>query len=191
MKRATEGRQRVIDAASRIFQENGYQTATMSTVAEAAGVSKGLPYHYFDSKEALARAVVAKHLRAIVDTLSGWPDGSAESRLRWFLKTALGHANANQGSYRLFLSLALQPATRALVVNEVEKQAEALSALDGHLEEIFRAYGHDDPKTEALVLRATTDGLIQYLLLQPERFPIGEAVERILLMHDRQPGEPR
>lgn len=183
MGSTTGGRGRIVEAASRVFEEEGYQTATMSRVAEAAGVSKGLPYHYFESKAALARAVVARHLGSITEALSRWPAGTPADRMRWFLETALGHARANQSSYRLFLSLALQPATREFVLEEVAKQGEALAALDRHLQEIFRDYGHEQPEAEALVLRATVDGLIQYLLLEPERFPIGEAVERILSLH--------
>lgn len=183
MERGNEGRQRVVDAAARVFQQEGYQTATMSRVAEAAGVSKGLPYHYFGSKAALARAVIERHLSAIAERLSVWPEGPPADRIRWFLDAALGHARANQSSYRLYLSLALQPATRDLVLEEVARQGEALTGLYGELEQIFRAYGHDEPETEAVVLRATVDGLIQYLLLDPERFRIQEAVNRLLSLH--------
>ena len=183
MERAIRGRRRVIDAAARVFQRAGFQSATMSGVAEEAGVSKGLPYHYFESKAALARAVIANHLAAVQAKLSEWPEGSAEDRLRWFVETALGHARANQGSYRLYLSLALQPATRELVLDEVARQGETLYALDDHLAGIFLALGYDAPETAAVVLRATVDGLIQYLLLDPDRFPIEEAVDRILSLH--------
>lgn len=184
MDRATEGRQRIVDAAARVFQRDGYETATMSRVAEAAGASKGLPYHYFDGKEALARAVVAQHLAVIVEKLADWPQGSPEDRLRWFLETALGHALAHQSSYRLYLTLALHPATRELVMEEVARLGGALAALDDGLRQIFQAFGHDEPETEAIVLRATVDGLIQYLLLEPDRFRIGEAVDRMLSLHD-------
>jgi AcrR family transcriptional regulator len=185
---AKEGRQRIVDAAERVFQEEGYQTATMSLVAEAAGVSKGLPYHYFHGKAALARAVIEKHLSSIVERLSEWPEGPPTEQLRWFLETALRHAKANQGAYRLYLSLALQPATRDLVLDEVARQGQALTGLDRKLLDVFRECGHSEPGTEAVVLRATVDGLIQYLLLEPERFRIEEAVNRLLSLHTRRWG---
>lgn len=190
MGRGENGRRRVLDAAAKVFETEGFQTATMSRVAEAAGVSKGLPYYHFDGKVALARAVIARHLDAIVETLEDWPEGPPEARLRWFLETALHHARANASSYRLYLSLALQPATRALVLEEVGERREALAALDEELRAILRAYGHDEAETEAVMLRATVDGLIQYLLLQPERFPIDEAADRLLSLYGEPPGTP-
>lgn len=45
--------QRILDAAARIFGREGFQGASMSAVARAAGVSKGLLHYHFDSKEHL------------------------------------------------------------------------------------------------------------------------------------------
>jgi len=183
MTRAREGRQRVLEAAARVFQQDGYQTTTMARVAEAAGVSKGLPYHYFAGKGELARAVVADHLDEIIQVLSTWPEGSPEARLRWLLEKALSHAKRNQSSYGLYLSLALQPSTRQMVMEEVGRRSVELEGLEGEIRAIFTALGSADPTTEAVVLRATVDGLIQHLLMAPEQFAVEEAVERVLSLH--------
>ncbi len=182
-KRGEKGRARVVAAAAEVFEEAGFERATMARVAEAAGVSKGLPYHHFDSKESLGRAVVGRHLESVLEVLAGWPDGPPADRLRWFLEQALGHARTNQRSYRLYLSLALQPSTRTMVMEEVARRHDALAAVDTHLERIFAALGHPNPETEALVLRATVDGLIQYLLMAPDQFPVQEAVARLMSLH--------
>ena len=173
----------MVAAAAEVFQRAGFERATMARVAEAAGVSKGLPYHHFDSKESLGRAVVGRHLESVLEVLGRWPDGAPADRLRWFLEQALGHAHAQQRSYRLYLSLALQPSTRTMVLEEVARRREALAAVDTHLERIFAALEHPDPETEALVLRATVDGLIQYLLMAPDQFPVQEAVSRLMSLH--------
>ena len=44
---------RILDAAARLFGQRGFQGASMSAVARAAGVSKGLLHYHFDSKEHL------------------------------------------------------------------------------------------------------------------------------------------
>lgn len=44
---------RILDAAARIFGREGFQGASMSAVARAAGVSKGLLHYHFESKEHL------------------------------------------------------------------------------------------------------------------------------------------
>lgn len=47
----------ILDAAERLFLERGPAAASMSAVAEAAGVTKSLIHHHFGSKEGLWRAV--------------------------------------------------------------------------------------------------------------------------------------
>jgi AcrR family transcriptional regulator len=50
-----ETRSRLMRAAKGVFEERGYHEARISDIAERAGVSHGLLYHYFDSKEDLIR----------------------------------------------------------------------------------------------------------------------------------------
>ena len=45
--------ERLVAAATRLFAEHGYEATTVQDVVEAAGVTKGAMYHYFDSKDAL------------------------------------------------------------------------------------------------------------------------------------------
>lgn len=44
---------RIIDAALRLFSENGYEATTVADIAEAAGVAKGTFFNYFRAKEEL------------------------------------------------------------------------------------------------------------------------------------------
>ena len=41
-----------------LFAHNGYHSTSISQIAREAGVSKGLLYNYFDSKEALLHDIV-------------------------------------------------------------------------------------------------------------------------------------
>jgi AcrR family transcriptional regulator len=47
----------LLETATAVFAERGYQATTMDIIAERAGVSKGLLYLYFKNKEALFGAV--------------------------------------------------------------------------------------------------------------------------------------
>lgn len=48
----------IIDAALKVFREKGYANARMADIARRAGVSYGLVYHYFGSKEVLFEMIV-------------------------------------------------------------------------------------------------------------------------------------
>jgi len=50
-------RDQIITAALTCFARTGYHVTTMADIAAQAGVSKGTPYLYFDSKEALFLAL--------------------------------------------------------------------------------------------------------------------------------------
>ena len=53
-------RDRILDAASRLFSERGFDGTAVADVLAGAGVRSGSLYHFFPSKEALAEAVVAR-----------------------------------------------------------------------------------------------------------------------------------
>ena len=48
----------IIDAALEVFRQRGYANARMADIARRAGVSYGLVYHYFGSKEVLFEMIV-------------------------------------------------------------------------------------------------------------------------------------
>ncbi len=51
-------REQIIDAAMHVFSEKGFTKATNKDVAREAGITTGLIYYYFESKEKLLEAMV-------------------------------------------------------------------------------------------------------------------------------------
>src|SRR6266567_760481 len=51
-------REQIIDAAMHVFSEKGFTKATNKDVAHEAGITSGLIYYYFESKEKLLEAMV-------------------------------------------------------------------------------------------------------------------------------------
>jgi AcrR family transcriptional regulator len=51
-------REQIMDAALRVFAQKGFTRATNREIAHEAGVTSGLIYHYFDSKDALLKAII-------------------------------------------------------------------------------------------------------------------------------------
>jgi len=71
-------RQAILDAAMDEFAENGYEKASTNRIVRGAGISKGMLFYYFNSKEELfqdlvahAYAVVRKDLLQPLDGMSG------------------------------------------------------------------------------------------------------------------------
>ena len=55
-------RQRLVDAATKVFAEQGFSAATLDDIAETAGLTKGAIYSNFASKADLALAVLDRRI---------------------------------------------------------------------------------------------------------------------------------
>ncbi len=55
-------RERILDAAERLFAEHGFDATPTSSIAASAGVPKGLLFYYFPTKSDLLRALVSERL---------------------------------------------------------------------------------------------------------------------------------
>lgn len=84
-RRKEERPQEITDAAFAVFAEKGYAASRVQEVAKRAGVSKGLMYLYFKTKEELFKAViksvVIRRVDALVDIVET-TDLSSEEFLR-------------------------------------------------------------------------------------------------------------
>lgn len=58
--RAIRTRRTILAAAAKVFEERGYQAATISEILGEAGVTKGALYFHFQSKEDLAQGVLSE-----------------------------------------------------------------------------------------------------------------------------------
>src|SRR5208283_1647898 len=65
--RAGDVKERILDAAQRIFLERGFQSASIDEIAELAPASKPTIYAHFAGKEALFAAVVARVMNGLAN----------------------------------------------------------------------------------------------------------------------------
>jgi AcrR family transcriptional regulator len=61
---------RILDAATRIFHEQGYTDATTNDIADEADVSVGSLYQYFPNKDALLVALTQRHIATTTTDLT-------------------------------------------------------------------------------------------------------------------------
>src|SRR5215468_4684522 len=97
-----EQRARILDGARAVFARRG-MAATMAEVAAAAGVSQGLAYRYFASKDELFRALVAEAMRPddlLVDT-SATPGAQLRRMLTVVLESRRDHPEMYQLMYHV------------------------------------------------------------------------------------------
>ena len=70
---------KILDACFRVFADNGYTNTTTAMLADAAGISKALIFHYFKSKKHLYLSILRHCFKQMAEdpptiTISGYKD---------------------------------------------------------------------------------------------------------------------
>jgi TetR/AcrR family transcriptional regulator, transcriptional repressor for nem operon len=65
-------RQRIVDAADRLFYERGFESTSFADIAEAVGISRGNFYHHFKTKDEILDAVIQSRLAQTRAMLDRW-----------------------------------------------------------------------------------------------------------------------
>lgn len=118
-----ERRETILRAAAGVFATMGLGPTKISHIAQAAGVSYGLVYHYFGSKEAVFAGLVEQGARA-TESLAAYllqQEGPAWQRLRWLTSTM---SDGLRERPELFI-ISLEPLTKAAVSPEIREVARA------------------------------------------------------------------
>jgi TetR/AcrR family fatty acid metabolism transcriptional regulator len=105
-ERMRDRRDSIVNAARKVFSEKGYDSASISEIARAAGASDGLLYRYFDGKRDLLFAalddfyteVLQEGERAIKDA-KGF-----EAKFSSLIESHIGIFAEDAGMCRLFIS---------------------------------------------------------------------------------------
>jgi len=93
-----ETRERILNAAHRVFLRAGTAKARTQEIADEAGVNKALLHYYFGSKAALADAVFAQQAAQLLPRIFGIlgaPDRSIEQKVRAVVAEQIGFHRAN------------------------------------------------------------------------------------------------
>jgi AcrR family transcriptional regulator len=172
-ERARAQRERILRAAKRCFVEHGFHAASMADIAKTAAMSAGLIYRYFDSKDAIVRAIVDRQIeeaRELLDAI-----GSAEDLVAAILDhfERWSRPQDEEMNAALFLEMAAE-ATRDARVAEVTRAADCLvrARLQEALRRSVRAEGGelDDASAErrVLALQCVIEGLLVRAVRQPD-----------------------
>ncbi|MEQ8556156.1 MAG: TetR/AcrR family transcriptional regulator [Cyclobacteriaceae bacterium] len=173
---------KILSAALELFGTIGFQATTISRIAEKAGVSKGLIYNYFDSKEALLKTMIEELAKEgdKVMTISKSDDPTA--MLESMIRGAIGWLRDHEKQNRLIMSLITQVDQFDFVQEMANtKMIEFLEILSDLLKKInFPNY-----RTEARILATLFDGIgMQYLVLKQD-YPLDEIEEMLVVRYCR------
>ncbi len=167
----------IVNSAMTLFTQNGYAHTTTRKIAQQAGISAGLMYHYFDSKESLLHAVFENCMailsQAFADVFAQYKPPERVAALIGEMFTMLEN---DRDFWALFYMMRSQPAIMDIL-------GDSFRQWTGRLRDLFvadlKAMGSAEPELEALMLYSLIEGTIQQYLLDPTNYPLDRVVERI------------
>ncbi|MFF9323292.1 TetR/AcrR family transcriptional regulator [Streptomyces sp. NPDC014776] len=97
-----ERREQLLSVGARLFSESPYDDVWIERVAEIAGVSRGLLYHYFPTKRDFFAAVVERESARMLRMTAAVPGVPVREQLTAGLDTYLEYVHAHAHGYRAF-----------------------------------------------------------------------------------------
>ena len=145
-----ETRQRILQAATSLFEHGGWDGTTTRGIATAAGIATGTLFNYFPTKEAIAAVLIGealKHAGANLSTIR-----VEESSLEADLFTLVWSGFASLRELRKFLGPACETIFSPLARRSADSPGDAIRV--DHLElvdAIIAAHGFPGPRSAVSV----------------------------------------
>lgn len=127
-----EARQdQLLDLGAELFADRSYEEVHIEELAEVAGVSRGLLYHYFPNKRAFFAAMVKRESERMSELPAPDPQTSVPVQLLQSIETYLDYCHAHKmGVKAAFRGAASADAeVQAIIDRDISQQAARILAL--------------------------------------------------------------
>jgi len=168
----------ILDTALELFANEGFFKTSISEIAKKAGISKGLIYNYFESKEALIRTIAFNG----IDNLLGNFDPNSDSiltkeELKYFIEQNFVILQKNVRFWKLYFGIIVQPQVLKLAEKKLMRLFIPLYKM---LENYFKSQGEKNPAAEARFFGAMIEGVYMNYVIDPKNFPIEDIKQKII-----------
>ena len=105
-------RRRILESALAEFSEQGYGASSVNTISNGEGLSKGIIYHYFPTKDDLYFACVEECFQMLTGHLQSHTNmvgQTAEERLEQYFRVRLDFFEQNPQYQRIFCDAVIMP----------------------------------------------------------------------------------
>ena len=174
----------ILERALKLFSIKGYHGTSISDIAKSAGISKGLAYNYFESKQKLVEALFEQMLQ-IGHELEEILDSSLDpyKKLEMLIEFSFKYIEENEEFWRLYISFVLQPE----IIEQGKKVSnEFNSRLLKKMEKILKQMGVKNPTIEARILGALFDGIGLDYFIDKSNFPLQKIKKLILQRYSKE-----
>lgn len=161
--------------AMHCFAEKGFHNTTISYIAKEAGISTGLTYNYFSSKEDLLKSIYLKGVKKAFSPLM--EKALAEGKFKDFIEHIFNEVESNKEFWKLYFIVISQPDTMSQFQAYVlEILMPILTSITGY----FKSKGVEEPELETQFLFSTLDGISINFLFNSDHYPLQKIKQKLL-----------
>ena len=152
-----KSREKIILAAMELFSRQTYHNTSVADISKQAGVSKGLIYNYFTTKEDILNGIL-DYLFAIGDQMVAETRaaGTAREELRHLIGQVFRFLHQQALISRMLIPLALEMGKFDFINEVIDRKMRDYLGL---LVQIFKEMQYPDPEMEAWTLGLLFDGI--------------------------------
>ncbi len=164
--------------ALELFSANGFHATSISDIAKAAKISKGLLYNYFTSKDDLLSSIIDDGFRKLIISFDPDHDGIlTQDELVFFINSVVEMIKNDKPFWRLYMSLLLQPAVHhSKILEGFKERADFIFTM---LKDYYKRKGRKDPDEEITMIHLIMDGAF-FNYLYDDDFQI-ETVKKLII----------
>ena len=174
----TDRKKAILDAALHVFSEQGYHNTSIIEVSKEAGISKGLIYNYFDSKEELLDILLGSFLddemlavkKVLKKPLTGFT-------MIEFIKLNTQILKAKLKQWKLYFSLVTQPEVIKILQDRFSEENIFITQ---KIMEFFKQKGDKNSEMTFTLFSTTIVGLKMSYIMDSENYPI-EKIEELII----------
>lgn len=170
-----------MNVALELFADEGFYGTTISKIAKKAGISKGLLYNYFESKDDLIRTIIFSGLDDLDEFIDPDRDGLLTGEeLTFAIDKLFDLMKGDIHFWKLYFSLFMQTPVLRLVEGRLQ---EIVGKYISMLTAYFESRNCDDPEAEALIFGAMLDGIGMHFIANSVNFPIERVKKRLMELY--------
>jgi len=171
----------IMKSALKLFACHGFFDTTINMISKDAGISKGLMYNYFKSKEELLRTVVLQGINKFLVLFDPDHDGVlTKSELKYFIEETFRTIQNDLQFWKIYFSILSQPQVLKIVGN---KFWEIINPVFKMLEDYFKKNNVNNPEIETKFFVAMIDGICIHYILDPDNFPFEEIKQKVIELY--------
>jgi len=170
-------KQLIMDAALELFAENGYHASSMSQVAKKAGISKGLAYNYFESKQEILDEILKTGFDSIYAHFDLNHDGVlTRDEFEHFIRRSIRVINENRRFYKLYSAVIMQSDLTDSFVEKYSGQSKNIMMM---LSQFTASMGSKDPEGDVMVISSLLKGASMVIITAADYFLVKQLEDKV------------